>query len=117
MIPYSRDLPKEIADLHASIFGKTRVGKSKFLEACARAAAKNPLEGMSFIDIHGESARGLAEWLSNPANGCSERSVHIFSATGSLCFGVNLFETADDSPEACHDAANMWASAVENVYG
>lgn len=111
------DLFRQIASMHVTIFGKTGVGKSVFLQQCARAIAQDPSEGFTLIDIHGETARAVTEAISNPAHGNHNRTIHVLSAGGPLAFPVNPFETPDDTPEAHHDAALMWASAVENVYG
>jgi hypothetical protein len=47
------DILQQVGDSHVAIFGKTRVGKSKFLEAIARAIANDPVEGFTFMCLHG----------------------------------------------------------------
>jgi hypothetical protein len=106
---------KEIGDAHIAIFGKTRVGKSKFLEALALAIAQDPLEGFTFVCPHG-TAREVAERIANPENGCQHRVVHVLDPNSAVVFGANPFETYDNSWEACHDAALLWTSSVANHY-
>jgi hypothetical protein len=109
------DILKDIGDAHVAVFGKTRVGKSKFLEALAQAIALDPLEGFTFICPHG-TAREVAERLANPANRCQHRVVHVLDPNSTMTFGANPFETYEDSWEACHDAALLWTSSVANHY-
>jgi hypothetical protein len=106
---------KQIGDAHLALFGKTRVGKSKLLEALALAIAHDSLEGFTFICPHG-TAREVAERLANPANGCQGRIVHVLDPNSTMAFGANPFETYEESWAACHDAALLWTSSVANHY-
>jgi hypothetical protein len=109
------DILKQVGDSHVAIFGKTRVGKSKFLEAIARAIANDPVEAFTFMCPHG-TARDVSEWLANPTNGCQQPTVHVLDPNSCMVFGVNPFETSDDTWEACHDASLLWTSSVASNY-
>ncbi len=106
------DVHKEMARLHAVILGKTGVGKSVFLRQCAQTVAQDLTEGLTFIDIHGEAARAVGEWISNPPNGCPGRVRHILYAAGPHGFPIPPFRTADHPPEPFHNADASWASAL-----
>jgi hypothetical protein len=110
--------PSLFGDRHVALLGASGTGKSFLQQAIARTIAKNPEESFSFIDVHGESARAIAEWLANPINGCSDRALHVFNPADSLVMGINPFQLPkrDDSWEAVHDAALAWASIVESQY-
>jgi hypothetical protein len=55
--------------------------------------------------------RETFEWLANPTNGCQQLTVHVLDPNSCMVFGVNPFETSDDTWEACRDASLLWTSS------
>jgi len=111
----TREFLFHLRKVHGALFGGSGMGKSAFLQMLAMMMASDPLSGMSFICPHGTS-RDLAERLANPANGCNARVVHVLDPSSSMVFGLNPFETHDDSWPAAHDASLLWTSSVASLY-
>ena len=111
----TRDFLVSLRKTHAAIFGASGMGKSAFLQLVADAIAKDPLAAFTFVCPHG-TARAVAERLANPANSCHGRKVHVLDPASPMLFGLNAFETYDDSWEAAHDASLLWTSSVASLY-
>ena len=104
------------SDGHALIVGGTRRGKSALLQLIAQAIARSYREGFTLIDVHGECARAVFDWLAHPHNSDPRRPVHFLDPAAPYTFGLNCLETYDDSWEACHDAALVLVSAIESWF-
>jgi hypothetical protein len=108
--------PHVLNDGHAIIFGGTRRGKSALVQLMARPIARSYREGFTLLDLHGECAQAVFEWLANPHNSDPRRPVHLLKPGSDLVFGLNVLEPHDDSWEAAHDAAMVLISALESWF-
>lgn len=108
--------PHFLNDGHALILGGTRRGKSALLQLMARSIARSYREGFTLLDLHGECAQAVFEWLANPHNSDPRRHVHLLKPGSELVFGLNPLEPYDDSWEAAHDAAMVLISALESWF-
>ena len=111
----TRDFLANLRETHAAIFGASGMGKSAFLQLVAEASAKDPQGAFTFVCPHG-TARAVGERLANPANGCHGRKVHVLDPSSPMVFGINAFETYEDTWEAAHDASLLWTSSVASLY-
>lgn len=104
-------------DAHWLITGGTRKGKSGLLQLLSRFYVGRGLDGLTALDPHGEFARAVFEWTSNPERHQLGRPVHLLDASGAYAFGLNPLDTfGDQSWEACHDAATTLTSVVESHF-
>jgi hypothetical protein len=114
--PGGRPLALDWRDQHVLMLGGTRRGKSVTMELSARALIAAGGEGLTGIDPHGTFVRPLIEWLAHPANGQHHRVVHLVDPASHYSIGFNPLCPADDSWEACHDAASDLASVIESRF-
>jgi hypothetical protein len=116
-VDYHRNHSSLLGDAHFSVYGRTGSGKSGTAQHLARCIARNDDEGFTLLDPKGDTARSVAEWLANPLNGCSHRTVHILTAGDSQhSFGINPLQTEEATLQAWHDAATIVTTAIASYF-
>jgi hypothetical protein len=101
----SREFLKEIGKHHLVGLGDTGKGKSGFHRHLARAVIANLLEGMTFIDPHGEAARDTAAWCANPQHGI-RRPVHVLKPGTDYSFSLSRSYYRDGNFAIVHNLNN-----------
>jgi len=106
-----------LGDNHLVVIGKTGVGKSRLAEHLVRAIAPSADEAFTLLDPKGDTARAIAEWLANPLNGCSHRTIHVLNGGSTQhTFGLNPLQTEEATPQAWHDAATILTTAIASYF-
>src|SRR5438105_534123 len=91
---------------HILIAGASGYGKSFLLMQLCLARMRDPRFGLHLIDPDGEVAQFLVEYLANPANAISWRTLHFLQpASPSETFGLSLLHVPERTPQLCHEAA------------
>ena len=105
-----------ISDSHILIGGASGYGKSFLLMQLLLSRLRDPRWGLHLIDPDGEVAQFLFDYIANPANHLSWRTLHFLQpASPTETFGLSLLHVPERTPQLCHEAALRTRTIFEQV--
>ena len=109
--------PQPLPDsLHYLYMGRSGSGKTGAMLLAALQKLADRSRSLLVTDPEGELSDYLVAFMGNPANGVSDRPLHVLKPTSpTASFGLGLLDVASRDPQSCHEAALRTRSVLEQV--
>lgn len=101
---------------HSLMLGASGTGKTYATLAALGHRLAHSTAAQIILDPEGEFTPLLVEFMANPANGVSHRTLHVVHAASPLeTFGLGLLDAARPDAQECHRAALRALAVLEQV--